>query len=136
MANLQERKSFLFGTLQERNSCQSLKTQSREGNTEMHTMEMHEGMGKRQICTEMKMTIHLSWIAICCLSHWRFYFPPSKTCLGYYKHIRSLLKHTGFLCSEGHEDLNIWYLLLKMFLLPHENAFSLHMDNICRFLQI
>lgn len=62
MANLQEGKSFLSDTLWERNSCQSLKTQSREGNTEMHTVEMHEGMGKGQVCKEMKMIFHLSWI--------------------------------------------------------------------------
>lgn len=63
MFNLQEGKSFLFGTLQERNSCQSQEAQSREGNTEMHTIEMHEGMEKRQICMAMQMTFHLSWIA-------------------------------------------------------------------------
>lgn len=82
MANLQEGKSFLFGTLQERNSCQSLKTQSREGNTETHAMERHEGMGKRQICMEVEIIFCLSWIGHLLLIPWRFYFPFSKTYLG------------------------------------------------------
>lgn len=53
MANLQEGKSFLFGTLQEGNSCR---------NTEMHARKTYEVMGKRQICMEVKMIFHLSWV--------------------------------------------------------------------------
>lgn len=49
MTNLQEGKSFLFGTLQEGNSCR---------NTEVHAMKMYEVMGKRQICMEVKMIFH------------------------------------------------------------------------------
>lgn len=46
MANLQEEKSFPFGTLQEGNIQQSLKAQSRKGNAEMYKMERQEGIGK------------------------------------------------------------------------------------------
>ena len=48
MADLWEGQSFPFGTLQEGNSHQSLKPQSRKGNAEMHKMEKQEGMGKKR----------------------------------------------------------------------------------------
>lgn len=53
MTNLQEGKSFLFGTLQEGSSCR---------NTEVHAMKMYEVMGKRQFCMEVKMIFHQSWV--------------------------------------------------------------------------
>lgn len=48
MAGLWQRKSFPFGTLQEGNSHQSLKAQSRKGNAEMHKMERKEGIGEKR----------------------------------------------------------------------------------------
>lgn len=121
MAYLRERKSFLFGTLQERNSCQSLKTQSREGNSEMHTMEIHEEMGKRQIFREMKMIFCLFWIGHLLLIPLSVLFPSIQD-------ISSLLQVNQIL-TEAHMISVLRGTWRSQYMVPpFKNIFCCHME--------